>query len=98
MPYHGLTEKESSVLNTIATSEFNQLNGSIPRTTEESNTWLWVDELAEDNGLTMNQVKGVLSSLVKKEMIGIDNSDPDPEEDTLVCILKNGLDVLWTNG
>ncbi len=91
MPYHGLTEKESSVLNCIATSEYNQLNGSIPTTVEESATYLWVDELANEAGLTMNQVKGVLGSLVKKEMIDIDDFDA---KETLISITQNGIHLL----
>jgi DNA-binding MarR family transcriptional regulator len=90
-----MTEYEKSVLNIIATSEFNQLNGSIPRTTEESATWLFVDEIAEDAGLSMNQVKGVLGSLVKKGMINIDDIDAD---ETLLQITKKGIDELWIVG
>lgn len=93
MPYETLTEYESSVLNIIATSEYNQNNGSLPRSTEESATWLWVDEIAEDAGLTMNQVKGVLGSLVKKEVVSIDDIDA---EETLVQIAKKGIDLLWS--
>jgi len=88
-----MTPYEKSVLNIIATSEYNQNNGSIPRTVEESATWLFVDDIAEDAGLTVNQVKGVLGSLVKKGLIDID--DIDAEEDTLVQITKNGIDELW---
>lgn len=90
-----LTNLEKSVLNIIATSEFNQNNGGIPRTIEESSTWLFVDDIAEDSGLTVNQVKGVLGSLVKKELIAIDDFDA---EETLVSILKNGIDELWIVG
>ena len=88
-----MTELETSVLNIIATSDYNQLNGSIQRTVEESATYLWVDEIAEDSGLSMNQVKGVLGSLVKKELVVIDDIDAD---ETLVTITKNGLDLLWS--
>lgn len=89
----GLTDYEKSILNSIATSEYNALNGSIPRTVEESATYLWVDELASDNGLTMNQVKGVLGSLVKKEMISIDDID---SEETLVHLTKKAIiNELW---
>ena len=90
-----MTEYEKSVLNIIATSEFNQLNGSIPRTVEESATWLFVDEIADDASLTMNQVKGVLGSLVKKGLIDIDDIDA---EETLIQITKKGLDELWVQG
>ena len=94
MPYETLTEYESSVLNDIATSDYNQNNGSLPRSTEESATYLWVDEIAANVGLAMNQVKGVLGSLVKKGIIDID--DIDSKEDTLVQIQKKGIDLLWS--
>ena len=91
-----LTQWEKSVLNCIATSEWNSLNGSIPRTTEESSTWLFTDELAKDNGLTENQVKGVLGSLVKKEIIVTDYDEDDKEY--MVQITKKGIDELWIVG
>ena len=87
-----MTDYEKSVLNIIATDECNSLNGSIPRTVEESATWLFIDQVAEDASLTVNQVKGVLGSLVKKGLIDIDDID---EEETLVQITKAGLDELW---
>lgn len=87
-----MTEYEKSVLNIIATSDYNQLNGSIPRTVEESATYLWVDEIAEDAGLSMNQVKGVLGSLVKKELIMVDDFDA---KETLVTITQKGINTLW---
>lgn len=87
-----MTEYEKSVLNIIATSDYNQLNGSIPRTVEESATYLWVDEIAEDAGLSMNQVKGVLGSLVKKELVMVDDFDA---KETLVTITQKGINTLW---
>lgn len=90
-----LTQLEKSVLNCIATSEFNSLNGSIPRTTEESSTWLFTDELAKDNGITVNQVKGVLGSLVKKEIIMTDYDEVDDE--FMVQITQDGInEFLWS--
>ena len=87
-----MTELETSVLNIIATSDYNALNGSIPRTVEESATCLWVDEIADEAGLTMNQVKGVLGSLVKKGLIDIDDIDA---KETLIQITENGIKELW---
>jgi len=88
-----LTEYEKNVLTIIATSEFNTLNGSIPRTVEESATWMWTADIAAEAGLTVNQTKGVLGSLVKKNMIAIDDIDAD--EDTLVQLTENGIDFFW---
>jgi len=88
-----MTEYEKSILNLIGTDEMNQNNGSLPRTVEESATWVFTDQLADDSGLTVNQVKGVLSSLVKKGLINIDDYDAD--EESLVNITKKGIDMLW---
>jgi len=90
-----LTENEKSLLNIIATSEFNSLNGNIPRTPEESATWLFMDDLADESGLTVNQVKGVLGSMVKKNLISVDDFD---KKETLLTIEKNGIDELWIVG
>jgi hypothetical protein len=87
-----LTENEKSILNIVATSEFNAVNGSIPRHPEESPTWMFIDEIAEDSGLTVNQCKGVLGSLVKKGIVDIDDIDND---ETLIQITKAGIDELW---
>ena len=88
-----MTENEKSILNIIARSEYNQNNGSIPRTVEESATYLFIDELADDSGLTVNQVKGVLGSLVKKGLVDVDDFD---DEETLVQITKDGINELWS--
>jgi hypothetical protein len=61
-----LTSKEKTVLNLIATDELNSLNGGVPRTPEESATWVFTDQLSVDSGFSVNTVKGVLGSLVKK--------------------------------
>jgi hypothetical protein len=94
MPYQGLTENESSILNIIGRSEFNQNNGSLPRTVEESATWLFIDDLADDSGLTINQTKGVLGSLVKKGIIYIDIDELDGGE-TMVQISQEGIHCFW---
>ena len=85
-----MTNLENSVLSQIATSEYNSLNGEIPSTPEESITYLWVDEIADALNLTMPQVKGVLSNLVKKGIIAI----TEDSEDNLVKILQKGIDII----
>lgn len=82
-----LTDFEKKVLKAIACSEYNQLNGDIPTTVEESATWLYVDDIADEVELTCNQVKGVVGSLIQKEMIAIDYD----ENDSLVCLTEKGL-------
>ena len=87
-----MTENEKSILNIIARSEYNQNNGSIPRTVEESATWLFMDDLADDSGLTVNQVKGVLGSLVKKGLVDVDDID---EDETLIQITQNKPHLIY---
>lgn len=88
-----LTSNEKSILNIIATDEMNSLNGSVPRTTEESATWLYTKDIAEEAVMAVNQVKGVLGSLVKKGILDIDDYDDDSEH--LVQITKKGINELW---
>ena len=87
-----MTENEKSILCMIARSEFNAVNGQIPQTPEESATWLFIDELADDSNLTINQVKGVLGSLVKKELIFLDSLD---DTESLVSLSQDGINFLW---
>ena len=82
-----LTQNEKSVLNIIATDEMNEVNGDCARTVEESATWVFTDQIAKDAGLTINQTKGVLGSLVKKGMIEI---DPD-EDEAMVQLTQEGI-------
>ena len=86
-----MTENEKSIMNTIATNECNPNNGSLPRTILESATWLFMDELASDSGLTVNQVKGVLGSLVKKGLLLVD----EDEVESLVQFTQEGINFLW---
>lgn len=88
-----LTSNEKNILNIIATDECNALNGSVPRTTEESATWIFTKYLAEDSELTVNQTKGVLGSLVKKGILDID--DPEDDSENLVQITQKGINELW---
>jgi len=82
-----MTGLEEKVLDLIAFSEYNAVNGAKPKTPGESATFLWVDELSAGSGLSMSQVKGVLSSLVKKGMIEI----TEDVEDNLVSLTEYGI-------
>jgi DNA-binding MarR family transcriptional regulator len=86
-----ITVFENNVLMAIATSDYNALNGAIPHNPEDSATWLFVDELAEDAGLTMAQVKGVLSSLVKKGLVDIQE---DWGDETLIMLTAAAIDYI----
>tara|TARA_R100001244_G_scaffold130096_1_gene101989 strand:- start:687 stop:977 length:291 start_codon:yes stop_codon:yes gene_type:complete len=64
-----LTTHEISVLNGIAYHEMNPGNGAKPSEFSDVMTWNWVEDFADD--LTASQVKGVMTSLVKKDLIVI---------------------------
>lgn len=66
-----MTEYEFKVMNAIAHSEYTPINGATPEDSGDCSTWLWPSDIAKEVSLTVNQVKGVLSSLVKKEWIVI---------------------------
>jgi hypothetical protein len=64
-----LTTHEINVLNGIAYHEMNPGNGAKPSEFSDVMTWNWVEDFADD--LTASQVKGVMTSLVKKDLIVI---------------------------
>ncbi len=53
--------------------------------------WVCVDKIAKYTGLTMDQVKGVLSSLVKKGLIRVNK---DSEEVNWASFTANGYSLL----
>lgn len=63
-----LTHFEAVVLNEIAHHEMNSSNGARPTRASDVNTWCWADDFTGGE-MTVPQVKGVLSSLVKKNLI-----------------------------
>ncbi len=83
------TEFEAYVLNQIAHHEMNSLNGATPSCAEDVSTYCWADHFAGDK-MTTNQCKGVLSSLVKKGFIAIQDWD---KGDTLVGFTKSGFEA-----
>ena len=73
-----LTSNERTVLALLARHECNTHNGEFEEATcaEDLTAWVDVEGVAYNSGLTENQVKGVLSSLVKKELITIEEYEP----------------------
>lgn len=70
-----LTEKEVNLLNTIVHDEFTPLNGEEPETLEDCSTFVDVDSWSNNIDLSINECKGVLGSLVKKNIINIEDED-----------------------
>ena len=66
-----ITDNEIDVLNGIAYHENCASNTATPERVEDVCTWCIADDFSDT--LTTNQVKGVLSSLVKKELVWIED-------------------------
>lgn len=74
---HQVTKLEALVLNDTAYHEHCASNGGRPECADDVHPWLWVDEIAANCGITMDQVKGVLASLVQKDWVGISDGGTD---------------------
>jgi len=81
-----LTANEIDVLNGIAYHEMSSANTSKPKDISETGTYCWAADFSDT--LTVSQVKGVLSSLVKKGMIVV---SPYDERDTIVDFTPAGF-------
>ena len=87
-----LTANEIEVLNGIAYHEMATSNGAKPETKDETGTYCWVEDFSAS--LTPDQVKGVISSLVKKGLIRVDEYD---DENTTVDFTDAGFKVWQEN-
>ena len=72
-----LTEKEIRFMNLIARCEMNQINGAVPETANDVNTYTWADERAADMGISEKAVGGIMSSLMEKGFIGCTTDEGD---------------------
>ena len=81
-----ITTNEKELLNIIAHDEYSPLNGETPEKIEDCTTWVDVYSWGSQMNMTKNQVKGVLSSMVKKELIDIYEDGGD----TAVSFLPKG--------
>ena len=90
-----ITANETAVLSAIALHEFSGSNGHPPASKDEhGGTYCWVNDFASATDLVMGQVKGVLSSLVQKNLIVIDDFDG---EDNVVAFTDAGFDAYLAN-
>ncbi len=84
-----LTLFETDVINGIAYHEMNPANGCTPECASDVHTYCWTEDFSDK--LTVPQIKGVLSSLVKKNLIGIAFHDG---EDNAVWFTEAGF-IAW---
>ena len=81
-----LTPNEIDVLNGIAYHEMSPANSAKPETIGDTGTYCWVEDFSKT--LSGQQVKGVLSSLVQKGLISIQDWD---QNDTVVDFTSEGF-------
>jgi hypothetical protein len=80
-----LSKLEKQMLENIASNEYNDVNGCDPENAEETFGWYYPEYL--DEGMTVNQVRGVVTSLVKKRLVGVDLD----EEDNTIYLTEQGF-------
>ena len=85
-----LTDLEKLVLNNITLHEMNEVNGANEHieTVDHTITFYWPEDFAK--GLEVNQVRGVVTSLVKKGLVVVQE---DIEHNT-IWLTEEGL-VAW---
>ena len=88
-----LTENEIDDLNGIAYHEFTPVNGAKPEDASEAITFCWAEDFSKK--LSASQVKGVLSSLVKKDLIEIDDMYSD--KNNTVQFTEAGFEIWQGN-
>ncbi len=87
-----LTTNEIDVLNGIAYHEMSPANSGKPLNITDTGTWCWVEDFSKS--LTAQQVKGVLASLVKKDLVNVSQYD---ERDTVVNFTSEGFAAWQAN-
>ena len=70
-----LTTNEIDVLNGIAYHEMSRANSSKPSDITDTGTYCWVEDFSDT--LSDNQVKGVVSSLIQKNLVRVDDQGDD---------------------
>lgn len=87
-----LTANEIDVLNGIAYHEMSPANTGKPLDIADTGCFCWVEDFSKT--LTGQQVKGVLASLVKKDLVRISEYD---EQDTVVHFTAEGFAAWQAN-
>ena len=82
-----LTNLEKQMLENIANSEYNDVTGYSPESAEETFGWYYPEYL--DEGMDTNQVRGVITSLVKKGLVTVDLD----EDDNTISMTDDGFNT-----
>ena len=84
------TTLETKMLDAIAHHEMSPVNGASPETIGETGTFCWADDFAATIGIKTEAAKGVLGSLVKKQLIVITEYE---RGETVVDFTEKGFDI-----
>jgi len=85
-----MTNLEIKFMNIIARCEMNQINGAVPESAHDVNTYTWADERAADMGISEKALGGVIASLIQKDFIACTTGEGD---DNGTCFLDAGFEA-----
>jgi len=77
-----MTERQNAVMNWIAFNEMTPCNGARPESVDDTHVYLWIDEISNDCGFTVNETKGVIGSLVEAGL-AYTNPESNPDDSGL---------------
>ncbi|AXF41489.1 hypothetical protein SHAb15599_00134 [Acinetobacter phage SH-Ab 15599] len=86
-----ITENQAAVIKALAYSQYTQANGA-PETAQsidELSTWLYVDEIAKECGMTVKTAKAVVGTLVKSGYYTVAE-----DEDNIACPTELGFEII----
>jgi hypothetical protein len=84
-----LTDFEFRYLDLIAYDEMTAVNGGEPETYSDVHVYNWSDERAADLGISEQALGGIMSSLIQKGLIVV--NEPDNRYDSTVSMTRVGF-------
>ncbi len=86
-----ITDLEKEILFQIAQHEYSHSNGSYPETIEETGTFYWIEDFTTKD-INVSQVKGIVTSLVKKELVIVTIENQEKDRNT-IDFTKKGFEL-----
>jgi len=84
-----LTQKETEMINSVATNEYAESNGSFPDNADETMGYYYTECLTTKS-IDENQVRGVITSLNKKGLLEVQVNDGD---DNFIWLTDKGYEI-----
>ena len=75
------------MIKNIAESQWTEVNGNTPDNSDETTGWYYTEDL--DTNMDTNQVRGVVTSLVKKGLVGVQ----EDEDDNQIWLTDLGFEI-----